>query len=139
MRIIKAVFIAFIIITAVSCSSKTQPQPTLAGNWKITSAVGNDGRQWTGSFILTEDIPGYKGVFQWQSVDGKSSGTDTVTATYESVIKVLIMRSVAVTGNIESVNYSMNVSNGSTKMEGVWTGSSDGTVENPGRLSAVKQ
>ncbi|MES2267940.1 MAG: hypothetical protein V4520_14360 [Bacteroidota bacterium] len=141
MRILKAFLFAFAILTVVSCSSKTQPQPSLEGTWKITSAVGNDDRQWTGTFTLTQDegFTGYKGTFYWESVDGKSSGTDSVTGTYESVIKVLTLESQVISGNIEKVTYTMNVSGNGTRMTGTWTGSSDGTVENPGKLTAVKQ
>ncbi|MFD0766694.1 hypothetical protein ACFQZI_17665 [Mucilaginibacter lutimaris] len=142
MRILKIFIIAFAILTVASCSSKTQPQPSLAGTWKITSAVGNDGRQWTGTFTLIEDdygVNSYKGVFYWESVDGKSSGTDNVTGSYESVIKVLTLESQAITGNIEKVTYNMNIAGNGTRMTGTWTGSSDGTVENPGKLTASKQ
>lgn len=140
MRIIKILFAVFIIQIAVSsCSSKKQPEPSLAGNWKVTSAVGNDGRHWTGSFTLEQAGGNYTGLFLWDAVDGQSTGTDKITGTYNADTKVLTMKSVVISGNIESVLYTMNVTGNGTKMTGIWTGSSDGSVENPGKWTAEKK
>jgi hypothetical protein len=139
MRIIKIILAVLIIQIAASCSSKKQPEPSLAGKWKITSAVGNDDRHWTGSFTLTQDGSNYKGLFLWDAVDGQSSGTDSITGTYNANTKVLTMKSEVISGNIESVTYTMNVTNNGTKMNGVWTGSSDGSVEHPGHWAAEKE
>lgn len=139
MRILKSFFLAIILLISVSCSSKKQPEPSLAGNWKITSAVGNNDRHWTGNFTLTQDGIGYKGTFKWDSVDGQQSGTDSITGTYNSDTHVLTMKSVVISGNIESVTYTMNITDNGTKMNGVWTGSSDGSVEDPGKWTAEKQ
>jgi hypothetical protein len=110
---------------------KNQPEPSLAGKWKITSAVGNDDRPWTGSFTLTQD-EGNINVFLLDAVDGKSSGTDSITGTYNAGTKVITMKSKVVSGNIENVTYIMNVTDNGTKMNGVWTGPSDGSLEEPG-------
>lgn len=139
MRIIKFIVAILLIQTIVSCGSKSLPERTLAGKWKITGAVGNDGRHWTGSFTLEENGSDYTGLFLWDAVDGKSSGTDNITGKYNATTQVLTMKSVVISGNIESVFYTANVTDGSTKMHGTWTGSSDGSVENPGSWSAVKQ
>lgn len=140
MRIIKIILAVLIIQVAVSsCGSKSQPEPSLAGSWKITSAVGNDGRQWTGSFTLTQNGSDYEGLFLWDAIDGQSTGTDQVTGNYNGDINVLTLQSKTITGNIESVYYTLNVTSHGTKMNGIWTGSSDGTLENPGKLTAVKQ
>ena len=139
MRILKNLLVAFVILIVASCSSKKQPEPSLAGKWKITSAVGNDDRHWTGSFTLTKDGSGYKGLFLWDAVDGQSTGTDSITGTYNADTKVLIMKSVVISGNIESVTYTMNVTDNGTKMSGTWTGSSDGSIEDPGRWTAEKE
>jgi hypothetical protein len=141
MRILKIFLAVFIIQFTASCGSKSQPEPSLAGKWKITSAVGNDDRHWTGSFTLKQDGSENKftGLFLWDAVDGQSTGTDSVTGTYNSGTKVLTMRSVVISGNIESVVYTVDVTDNGTKMNGIWTGSSDGSVENPGRWSAEKQ
>lgn len=139
MRIIKILLAVLIIQLAVSCKSTPPPGPSLAGKWKITRAVGNDHRHWTGSFTLNQTGTAYNGLFLWDAVDGKSTGTDSVSCNYDVKTKVLIMRSVVITGNIESVVYTMDVSANGRSMKGIWTGSSDGTVENPGRWSAEKQ
>jgi hypothetical protein len=140
MRIIKILLAVLIIQIAVaSCSSKKQPEPSLAGNWKITSAIGNDGRHWTGSFTLEQAGGDFTGLFLWDAVDGQSTGTDRVTGTYNADTKVLTMQSVVISGNIESVLYTTDVTDGGTKMTGTWTGSSDGSVENPGRWTAEKE
>ena len=140
MRTIKILLAVFIIQIAVSsCGSKSQPEPSLAGNWKITSAVGNDGRHWTGSFTLKQEGSDYTGFFLWDAVDGQSSGTDNVAGNYSSDIHLLTLKSTTITGNIESVYYTINVTSNGTKMNGIWTGSSDGTLENPGKWTAVKQ
>ena len=138
-RNIKLLFAILIIQSAVSCKSKSQPEPSLAGNWKITRAVGNDGRHWTGSFNLKQDGGEYKGLFLWDATDGKSTGTDSIAGNYNAKTKVLTMRSVVISGNIEPVTYTVNVSGNGTVMKGIWTGSSDGTVDNPGHWTAKKQ
>jgi hypothetical protein len=139
MRIIKILSVVLIIAVLASCTSKSQPEPTLAGNWTITAAIGNDGRHWTGSFNLKQEGGDnkYTGLFQWNTVD--ASGTDSVTGEYNPGTNVLTMTSVTISGNIESVLYTMNVSTNGRMMDGVWTGSSDGTVANPGRWSAKKE
>ncbi|GGH04239.1 hypothetical protein [Mucilaginibacter phyllosphaerae] len=139
MRIAKNIMAGFIILLMISCQSKSTPAPTLAGKWNITSALGNDGRHWTGSFTLDQAGDGYIGLFLWESVDGKSSGTDSITGTYNSTTSVLTMKSVVISGNIESVTYTVTVAANSKSMAGTWTGSSDGTVENPGRWTAEKE
>ncbi|RWY48564.1 hypothetical protein EPL05_19155 [Mucilaginibacter gilvus] len=141
MRTIKILLAVLIIQLIVSCSSKSLPEPSLAGKWKITSALGNDGRHWTGSFTLIQDGGDNKftGLFLWDTVDGSASGTDSVTGEYNTTTQVLTMRSVTISGNIESVTYTMNVSTNNRIMNGIWTGSSDGSIENPGRWSAEKQ
>ncbi|MEO6150293.1 MAG: hypothetical protein ABIP28_09035 [Mucilaginibacter sp.] len=139
MRIIKLILLVIIIQVAVSCESKSQPEPSLAGNWKITSALGNDGRHWTGSFNLQQDGDGFKGLFLWDAVDGQSTGTDSIAGKYNAKTKVLTMRSVVISGNIESVLYTVDVSANGTAMKGIWTGSSDGSVEKPGLWSAIKE
>ena len=139
MRIVKIILVVLIIQIIASCSSKNQPEPSLAGKWKITSAVGNDDRHWTGSFTLAQSGSDYTGLFLWTATDGQSSGTDSITGTYNAGTKVLIMKSEVISGNIESVTYTMNVTDNGTKMNGVWTGSSDGSVEHPGRWAAKKE
>ncbi len=84
------------------------------------------------------DGNGYKGLFLWNAVDGQSTGTDSVTGTYDPQTKVLTMKSVVITGTIEPVTYTMNVTDNGTKMNGIWTGSSDGTIEDPGVWTAEK-
>lgn len=123
----------------VSCRSKSQPEPSLAGKWNITSAVGNDDRHWTGSFTLKQKSSGYTGLFIWDAVDGQSTGTDSVSGTYDIAKKVLTMKSVVITGNIESVVYTMDVSDNDRAMTGIWTGSSDGSIEDPGLITAEKE
>ena len=139
MRIIKILFAVLVVQFIVSCQSKSQPEPSLAGDWKITSAVGNDGRNWNGSFTLKQQGAAYSGLILWDAVDGLSTGTDSVAGNYNISTKILSMHSVIITGNIEPVVYTMNVSNGGKTMEGTWTGSSDGTIDNPGRWSAEKE
>jgi len=139
MRIIKILLAVLIVQFIVSCQSKSQPEPSLAGKWKITSAVGNDGRHWTGSFTLKQKGIDYSGLFLWDAVDGLSTGTDSIAGNYDVRTRVLIMRSVVISGNIEPVVYTMNVSIGGRTMNGIWTGSSDGSIENPGRWSAEKE
>ena len=139
MRIIKVLLAVLIVQFIVSCQSKSQPEPSLAGKWKITSAVGNDDRHWTGSFTLKQEGADYSGLFLWDAVDGLSTGTDSIAGNYNIKTKVLTMRSLVITGNIESVVYTMDVSDGGRKMNGIWTGSSDGSIEDPGRWSAEKE
>ena len=137
MRIIKILF-AVVIIQLMGACSKSDSQPSLAGNWKITSALGNDGRHWIGTFSLMQEGNGYKGVFNWATVDGTAVGVDNVVGTYDAKSKVLILKSVVISGNIESVLYTMNILGNGRAMKGIWTGSSDGTVDDPGRWSAVR-
>ncbi|MBB5397225.1 hypothetical protein [Mucilaginibacter sp. AK015] len=139
MRIVKILLSVFVIQFMASCGSKTQPEPSLAGKWNITSAVGNDDRHWTGSFTLKQEGSGYTGLFLWDATDGQSTGTDDVTGSYNTETKVLTMHSKVITGNIEPVVYTMNVTDNGTKMHGTWTGSSDGSVEDPGIWSAEKE
>jgi hypothetical protein len=141
MRIVKSLLVALVVLFTVSCSSKKQPEPSLAGNWKITSAVGNDDRHWTGTFTLKLDGSGsnYTGLFLWDATDGQSTGTDSITGTYNADTKVLTMQSVVISGDIEPVVYTMNVTDNGTKMSGTWTGSSDGSIEDPGVWTAEKQ
>jgi hypothetical protein len=118
MRILKILLAVLIVQLTVSCGSKSQPQPSLTGNWKITSAVGNDSRQWTGSFTLNQvENEDYTGQFSWESVDGKSAGTDNVSGLYNKDINVLTLKSTVITGNIENVYYTITVTNGGTKNE----------------------
>lgn len=123
---------------AIACS-KSDSEPSLAGNWKVTSAVGNDGRHWTGTFTLKQSANNYTGLFLWDAVDGLSTGTDSVAGTYNEGTKVLTLKSVLISGNIELVTYTMNVTDKGTKMDGIWTGSSDGSIADPGRWTAEKQ
>lgn len=138
MRIIR-IIVAIIILQSVASCSKTWPETSLAGNWKITSAVGNDNLNWTGSFTLAQDGGNYNGLFTWHSADGLQNGTDKVTGSYDTKTKVLTLNTIVVTGNIQSVKYTADVSDGGRIMTGIWTGSTDGTVENPGRWTAEKQ
>jgi len=139
MRILKILFSVLLIQVIVACGSKVLPEPSLAGKWNITSALGNDGRHWTGFFTLTQNGGNYTGLFQWDATDGSATGTDSVTGSYNATTKVLTMQSVIISGNIEPVVYTVNVTGNGTKMEGIWTGSSDGSIENPGRWTAEKQ
>ncbi|RYZ99258.1 MAG: hypothetical protein EOP47_17290 [Sphingobacteriaceae bacterium] len=139
MRVIKLVLGILIIQFMTSCEPKSDPDASLTGNWKITSALGNDGRHWTGSFNLQQENDAYKGVFLWDAVDGQSTGTDTVAGKYNINTKVLTLTSIAITGNIEHVVYTVDVSGNGTRMKGIWTGSSDGSIENPGLWSAEKK
>ena len=141
MRIVKALLVILVIQFTVSCSSKKQPEPSLAGKWKITSAVGNDDRHWTGTFTLKLDGSQnkYTGLFLWDATDGQSTGTDSITGEYNAETNVLTMQSVVISGDIEPVVYKMNVTDNGTKMNGTWTGSSDGSVEDPGKWTAEKE
>lgn len=139
MRILKILFSILLIQVVVACGSKVLPEPSLAGKWTITSALGNDGRHWTGSFTLMQNGGNYTGLFQWDATDGSATGTDSVTGSYNATTKVLTMQSVIISGNIEPVVYTVKVTGNGTKMEGIWTGSSDGSIENPGRWTAEKQ
>jgi hypothetical protein len=139
MRVVKLLVAVLMMQLIVSCSSKSQPEPSLAGKWKITSAVGNDDLHWTGSFTLTQNGGSYNGLFTWDSADGQQSGTDSVTGTYDTKTRVLTLNTVAVTGNIQSVKYTADVSASGTSMTGIWTGSTDGTIAHPGHWTAEKQ
>lgn len=141
MRILKALSFLLMVAAIVSCSKSQQPIPSLAGNRTITSALGNDGRHWTGSFSLTQagGDTKYTGLFVWHAADGSADGTDNITGDYNASTKVLTMTSVVISGNIEPVVYTMNLSNDNKSMAGIWTGSSDGSVEHPGRWTAEKQ
>ena len=140
MRILKILLAVLFIQLTISCSKSTT-QLSLAGNWKVTSAVGNDNRQWNGTFTLAREgnSNAYTGLFLWNTIDNQATGTDSITGTYNPDTKVLVMQSVVISGNIESVLYTMDVTDNGTKMTGIWTGSSDGTVAHPGRWSAEKQ
>lgn len=140
MRILKILLAVLFIQLTISCS-KSNTELSLAGNWKVTSAVGNDNRQWNGTFTLAREGNSnvYTGLFLWNTIDNQATGTDSITGTYNPDTKVLIMQSVVISGNIESVLYTMDVTDNGTKMTGIWTGSSDGTVAHPGRWSAEKQ
>ncbi len=137
MQLLKILLLISILQFGASCS-KPLHKPFLVGDWTVTSAVGNDGRHWTGTFTLEPDGNGYKGLFLWNAVDGQSTGTDSVTGTYDPQTKVLTMKSVVITGTIEPVTYTMNVTDNGTKMNGIWTGSSDGSIEDPGVWTAEK-
>jgi hypothetical protein len=141
MRTIKILLAVLMAQLIVSCGSKLAPQPSLAGKWNITSALGNDGRHWTGSFTLKQEGGDnkYTGLFLWHAVDGSADGTDSITGEYNVNTKVLTMKSVIISGNIESVLYTMDVSANGRVMTGIWTGSSDGSIEHPGRWSAEKE
>ena len=141
MRTIKILLAVLMVQLIVSCGSKSAPQPSLAGKWNITSALGNDGRHWTGSFTLKQEggENKYTGLFLWDAVDGSAEGTDSVTGEYNVNTKVLTMKSVIISGNIESVLYTMDVTANGRVMTGIWTGSSDGSIEHPGRWSAEKE
>lgn len=138
MRLLKILFAIALLPLAIACS-KSDSEPSLAGNWKITSAVGNDGRHWTGTFTLKQSASNYTGLFLWDAVDGLSTGTDSVAGTYNAGAKVLTLQSVVISGNIELVTYTINVTDKGTKMDGIWTGSSDGSIANPGRWTAEKK
>jgi hypothetical protein len=141
MRIIKTIIAVLAIVFSTSCATKTLPEPSLAGKWAITTAVGNDTRHWTGSVTLTQAAEGdhYTGLFLWDATDGSAAGTDSVTGVYAPNTKTLTMTSVVISGNIEPVVYTAKVTTTGTIMNGIWTGSSDGSVENPGIWSAKKQ
>jgi hypothetical protein len=68
MRTIKILLAVLMVQLIVSCGSKSAPQPSLAGKWNITSALGNDGRHWTGSFTLKQEggENKYTGLFLWR-------------------------------------------------------------------------
>jgi hypothetical protein len=139
MRFIKILFAVLVIPFVLSCDSKSDVTPSLAGNWKITSALGNDGRHWVGAFTLTQEGNQYKGIFNWATVDGQATGIDSVEGSYNQATKVLTLRSVLISGNIESVVYTINVLGNGRAIKGIWTGSSDGSIENPGVWTAVRQ
>jgi hypothetical protein len=138
MRTIKFTLAFLFIVFGIACS-KSELEPSLEGAWTITSALGNDGRHWTGSFNLYQKGSACTGLILWDAVDGLSTGTDSVEGSYNSATKVLTMQSVIISGNIESVVYTMNVTDNGTKMDGIWTGSSDGSIEHPGRWTAEKK
>ncbi|RYU87829.1 hypothetical protein EWM62_15130 [Mucilaginibacter terrigena] len=140
MRIIKTLLAVFILIAVASCK-KSETTVSLSGKWHITSALGNDDRHWTGSFTLKQEggANKYTGLFLWDATDGQSTGTDSVTGEYNASTKVLIMQSVVISGDIEPVTYTMNVTDNGTKMHGTWTGSSDGSVADPGIWTAEKE
>jgi hypothetical protein len=137
MRLLHIVLLAFILLSGFTCS-KYIPEQSLEGEWTITSAVGSDNRHWTGYFDLYQKGSACTGMIYWDAVDGLSTGTDSVSGTYNANTKVLKMKSVIISGNIEPVEYTMQVTDHGTKMHGIWTGSSDGSIENPGRWSAVR-
>jgi hypothetical protein len=137
MRTIKLLLVVLTLQVIVACQSK-QTEPSLAGKWKITSATGNDGRHWTGSFTLKQGAD-YTGLFLWTAADGKSAGTDSIAGKYDTQTKELILHSKVITGNIENVVYTATISGNGTTMKGIWTGSSDGTVEKPGHWSAQRE
>jgi hypothetical protein len=141
MRIIKTLFALLAVAFMVSCQSKSQPEPSLAGKWKITAAVGNNNLHWTGSFTLKQEggENKYTGLFLWDAADGQQSGTDSIIGEYNPNKRVLTMTSVLISGNIEAVVYTVNVSTNGRIMNGIWTGSSDGSVADPGRWSAEKE
>lgn len=133
------IFITILILQSFLSCKKDTPTGFLAGNWKITSAVGNDGRHWVGTFTLKANGDNYTGLFDWKTVDGSATGTDSVEGSYDHTKKVLTLRSVVISGNIESVLYTAQITGNYRSMKGIWTGSSDGSIENPGRWTAEKQ
>ncbi|RCH53677.1 hypothetical protein DJ568_16715 [Mucilaginibacter hurinus] len=137
-RIFKYILPVLLIQVITGCSSESEPEPSLAGKWNITSAVGNNDLHWTGSLTLKQNGTEYKGVFIWDSVDGVQSGTDSVSGRYNDATRVLTMKSVVITGNIEPVTYTADISDDGQVMDGIWTGSSDGSVEHPGVWTAQK-